>query len=163
MKSLFVVRHAKSDWNSAAQTDFDRPLNDRGNKDAPLMAKRMFDQGHKLDVLISSNAMRAKTTAQFFADVYGYKTKNIILVPELYHAPAQQFYDTIKWIDDSLQHVAIFSHNPGITHFVNSLGVAIVDDMPTCGIFGITVEASRWSDFEKAKKTFLYFDYPKMG
>jgi phosphohistidine phosphatase len=91
MKSLFVVRHAKSDWNSAAQTDFDRPLNDRGNKDAPLMAKRMFDQGHKLDVLISSNAMRAKTTAQFFADAYGYKTKNIILVPELYHALRNSF------------------------------------------------------------------------
>ncbi len=161
MKSLFVIRHAKSDWNSAAQTDFDRPLNDRGNKDAPMMAKRMFAQAHKIDALVSSNAMRAKTTAAFFAEAYGFKTKDILLIPELYHAPAQQFYETIANLEDGHNHIAIFSHNPGITHFVNSLGVAIVDDMPTCGIFGITVDIEHWKDFEKGKKTFLYFDYPK--
>jgi phosphohistidine phosphatase len=161
MKSLFVIRHAKSDWSSGASTDFDRPLNERGFKDAPMMAKRMHAQAHKIDAFISSNAMRAKTTAAFFAEAYGSKAKDILLIPELYHAPAQQFYETIAKVDDALNHIAIFSHNPGITHFVNSLGVAIVDDMPTCAIFGITVDIANWKDFEKAKKTFLYFDYPK--
>lgn len=161
MKRVLLVRHAKSSWNSAAETDFDRPLNDRGHKDAPEMAKRLEKKGISIDALVSSNAVRALTTAEYFAKEFDIKKKQIILVPELYLAPPENFFKVISGLDDDLKTVAIFSHNPGITEFVNQLSDVHVDDMPTCAVFAISTEISQWSEFAKSRKQFLFFDYPK--
>ena len=121
IKSLLLVRHAKSSWEDLSQKDFDRPLNDRGKKDAPAMAKHFRKEKNiKLDTIISSPAKRAFSTAKFFADEFDIKKKNIIEKPELYEASIEDFYTAIESIDDDYDSVALFSHNPGITAFLTS-------------------------------------------
>jgi phosphohistidine phosphatase len=161
MKTLLLVRHAKSSWGDFTLPDFDRPLNERGKHDAPMMAKRLFDKGVKIDALVSSPAKRAKRTAQAFAEVLGNDQDKILFREELYMAGVDAFFKVIEELVDSINTAAIFSHNPGITAFANMLQVAEIDEMPTCSIFAITSSAENWSDFRKAKKKFLFFDFPK--
>jgi phosphohistidine phosphatase len=161
MKSVLIIRHAKSSWDHVLQKDFDRPLNERGYKDAPAMAKRLLEKNIAIDAFISSPAARAYTTAAYFAKCYGKKEQDIITVPALYEAAAQVFYNVIKKTDDVFDDIAIFAHNPGITDFVNGLTTTRIDSMPTCAIFVVRADINSWKDFEKAKKTFWFFDYPK--
>jgi len=161
MKTLFLVRHAKSSWDDPLQNDFDRPLNSRGKKDAPAMAKRLQDRKVAIDTFVSSPAKRAKRTAQAFAEIYHSTEEKILYRTELYHADAETFFAVIESLADSGKNIAIFSHNPGITDFVNRLSVADLVEMPTCSIFALTVETNEWKNFRKAKKGFLFFDYPK--
>jgi phosphohistidine phosphatase len=162
MKQLFVIRHAKSSWANLGQDDFNRPLNDRGERDAPVMAKRLWDKGIRLDAIISSPAVRAFATAAFFGEKFGFKKMDIITIERLYHAPAETFYDVIaNDLNNKWETIAIFSHNPGISYFIDSLGLLDVDNMPTCGIFGLQADIKDWSEFAKAEKQFVLFDYPK--
>jgi len=166
MKHLLIIRHAKSSWNGIIPNDFDRTLNDRGHRDAPVMAKRMMDRKLQLDAIITSTALRAFTTAKYFASVNTIDTSQTIPIiekDELYLAESSVFFDVISKISDDYKNIAIFSHNPGITNFINKLGVAHIDEMPTCGIFAVTIETKSWIDFKKSKKNFLFFDYPKNG
>lgn len=161
-KSLLIVRHAKSSWADLSQKDFDRPLNDRGKKDAPAMAKRVHKEKNvELDAIVSSPAKRAITTAKFFAEEFDIKKKNIIEWPELYEASIDKFYKAVSNLSDEYSTVALFSHNPGITAFVNDLTNTRVDDMPTCAVFAIHIKADSWKAFENAEKEFWFFDYPK--
>lgn len=163
-KTLLIVRHAKSSWDIGSLNDFERPLNDRGKKDAPIMAKRLLDKQITIDAFVSSPAKRAKKTAELFCEVYGKPDDQIVFISKLYHAPLEVFYEVIEELEETLSKVAIFSHNPGITDFVNSLVDAVhIDNMPTCGVFAIQAQAGKWKDFKKAKKELLFFDYPKLG
>ena len=161
MKTLFIVRHAKSSWDDPSQSDFDRPLNERGKRDAPKMAKRLRDKKFEIEVFISSPAKRAKKTALYFMEEYDAKQKELVLVNHLYEANTSAFFDAVKNIDNKYDHAALFSHNPGITAFVNSLTDQVIPEMPTCAIFGIKILTESWKDFETAKKELLLFDYPK--
>lgn len=162
MKKLIVVRHAKSSWAQVSQTDFERPLNERGERDAPQMAMRLKDREIKIDRFISSPAKRARQTCKAFCKIYGYNPDNIVFIDKLYHAPRTVFYEIIGDLDDADENVIIFSHNPGISDFVNSLCHDVfIDNMPTCGIFTVEAAISQWTAFEKAEKKFLFFDYPK--
>lgn len=161
MKKLLFIRHAKSSWNDITQKDFDRPLNDRGHKDAPVMAKRLLKQDITIDAFVSSPAVRALATAQYFAEAYEVKKKKIVEEHSLYLAEPEVFFNIISKLDDDDKTVAIFSHNPGITEFVNELGVARIDDMPTCAIFGVKADIKSWKDFKDAEKKFWFFDCPK--
>ena len=161
MKTLLLIRHAKSSWDHAHLTDFERPLNDRGKKDAPLMAKKVKERKLKIDRFISSPAKRAKKTATIFMEEYELKEKDLVVVPSLYEASEKNFYDSIENINDKDDVVALFSHNPGITDFVNRLTDKNIDNMPTCAVFAIKIKTKKWKDFEKAEKEFLFFDYPK--
>ena len=161
-KILLVVRHAKSSWEIGTLSDFERSLNERGKKDAPMMAKRLIDKKIKIDAFVASPAKRAKKTAELFCEQYHQPTDSIEFISSLYHAGEEDFYAVVEQLDDRFDTVAIFSHNPGITYFVNTLSEQVqVDDMPTCGIYAIKVHTKKWSDFKKAKKEFLFFDYPK--
>jgi len=125
------------------------------------MAKRLSDKKIKIDTFISSPAKRAKKTALFFAKEFGVDEKDVIYKTELYAAPSEVFYDVIEKLDDDADNVAIFSHNPGITEFANSLTDVRADDMPTCSIFAIKSEVKKWNEFRGSKKVFWFFDYPK--
>lgn len=160
MKTVLLVRHAKSSWDNTALKDFDRTLNDRGLRDAPIMAKRLLDKKVAIDGFISSPALRAITTCTIFAKTYG-KENSIITYKDLYNAPPLVFSKVIKAAGNNLNNVAIFAHNPGITDFANSLTNTRIDDMPTCAIFAVQADIDSWTAFEKADKTFLFFDYPK--
>jgi len=161
MKTLLLVRHAKSSWGDFSLPDFERPLNERGKHDAPMMAKRILNKGIALDLLVSSPAKRAKKTAQAFAEVLGIDKDSIRYEEDLYMAGVEQFFSVISRLDDSFNHIAIFSHNPGITSFANVLQVANIDEMPTCSILAIKIKTKSWSDFRKAGKELWFFDYPK--
>jgi phosphohistidine phosphatase len=161
MKKLIVVRHAKSSWAEEGLSDIDRPLNDRGKKDAPEMARRLKEKDIKIDLFISSPAKRAKRTACYFAKEYKVDKKNIVLLDKLYTADLESFYDAIQRLSNDEKTVALFSHNPGITEFVNTLSNIRVDNMPTCGVFAVQSEAESWADFKASEKNFLFFDYPK--
>ena len=163
MKTLLLIRHAKSSWDDISLSDFDRPLNDRGKKDAPMMARRLSDKKIKIDSFVSSPAKRAKRTAVFFAKEFGIDENQIVFKTELYSAPKEIFYEVIEKLDNVADHVAIFSHNPGITDFVNSLTDVHADDMPTCSVFAIKTDAKKWNQFRTSNKEFWFFDYPKLS
>ncbi|MBC7890441.1 MAG: histidine phosphatase family protein [Ferruginibacter sp.] len=162
-KILLVVRHAKSSWDIGTLNDFERPLNDRGKKDAPMMAKRIIDKKLGVDAFVSSPAKRAKKTAELFCEAYNKPADSIGYVSMLYQATAEDFYEVVEHLDDSFNTVAVFSHNPGITEFVNTLTDIKIDNMPTCSIYALQVRLKKWADFKKAAKDFLFFDYPKLA
>ncbi len=157
-----MIRHAKSSWATIGQDDFDRPLNERGLQDAPMMARRLLEKKIGIDVLLSSSAKRAHTTAKLFAVEYGLGNDRIVTSKKLYHAGPETFFEVIGSLDDSLRTLAVFSHNPGITSFVNMLTDARIDNMPTCAVFAIKTTADRWAALKKADNHFWFFDYPKM-
>ena len=161
MKTLLIIRHAKSD-QSFFRNDFERPLNERGKQDAPVIAKRLIDKNIGIDAFVASPAKRAKKTAELFCETYKGNAENIFFISALYNAPANVFYEVIKQLNDTFNTVAIFAHNPGITYFANLLVNDFrIDNMPTCAVFAVQISVSHWKDFAKAKKEFLFFDYPK--
>ena len=161
-KLLFLVRHAKSSWDDPSLSDLERPLNERGKKDAPEMAKRLNSKKLRIDAFVSSPAKRARQTCKYFTKEFDAKKKNIVREPKLYEAGDQSFYEVIEGFKNKWDSVAVFSHNPGITSFANSLTENHVDDMPTCSVLAIKIDADKWKDFKTAKKTFLFFEYPKV-
>lgn len=162
MKTLLLIRHAKSSWDDINQKDFDRPLNERGKKDASAMAKIIRkEKDAELDAIISSPAKRAFETAKYFSKEFNIKKKHIIEIPKLYEPDIDAFYNAIINLDDDYKSVALFSHNPGITAFVNQLTNVHVDDMPTCSIFALRILNKEWKNFEQAEKEFWFFEYPK--
>ncbi len=162
MKTLLIVRHAKSSWDVIGLNDFDRTLNDRGKKDAPIMAQRLLAKKIKIDSFVSSPAKRAKKTAEFFCAAYKKSKADITFISALYHADSNNFFEVVEQLGDDVDSVAIFSHNPGITDFANQLvDDFTIDNVPTCGIFAVKTDIAKWKDFAKAKKELLFFDYPK--
>ncbi len=163
-RNLVLIRHAKSDWSTPGQQDFDRPLNERGKRDAPVMGQRLKDKGLVPDLILSSPAKRAATTARLIADATGYGRDNIQWIDRLYHCSAHTFEDVIltAGIPDEVKTVFLFAHNPGITHFANETTEAWqIDNIPTCGVVALTFDAAGWSDYTSVKHSLLFFDYPK--
>lgn len=161
MKTLIIVRHAKSGWDDASLPDFERPLSDRGKSDAPMMAQRLKDRSIGIDAFISSPAKRAKKTAEAFMKVYGKEKSELQLIPSLYEARLKDFYNAVENIDDQYKSAALFSHNPGITDFVNSFECSPYYNMPTSGVFAVKIKTDKWEEIQVAEKEFLFFDYPK--
>jgi len=143
-------------------SDFDRPLNERGKRDAPEMADRLLKKKIPIDAFITSPAKRARKTAAVFAKTFGSQKEDLKLQDELYHPSDAAFFNVITQLSDPVKTIAIFSHNPGITDFVNLLTNVRIDNVPTCGMFAISFNGD-WSDFRQAEKNFLFFDYPKNG
>jgi phosphohistidine phosphatase len=160
MKTLLLIRHAKSSWDAPGLSDADRPLNDRGKKDAPEMAKRLKKRNLSIDQFISSTAKRARKTAKYFAEEYDVKKDSIKEVEDLYMATTPGFIKTIEDTRNKHDVIALFSHNPGITEFANSLTDTRIDDMPTCSVFAVQANVDDWKEFMNAEKKFLFFDYP---
>ena len=125
------------------------------------MAERIKDKKMKIDLFVSSPAKRAKKTAKIFMKIYDESKKNLLLIPALYEASLLNFYDTLEIIDDKYDSIALFSHNPGITEFANSLTDYKIDNIPTCGVFAVSIQIKKWSEFRNAGKQLLFFDFPK--
>jgi len=161
MKTLLLVRHAKSSWEEPGVQDIDRPLNERGKQDAPEMAKRLKDKKIDIDLFVSSPAKRARRTAKFFAEEFDVKKGDIVLEEELYLASPSSFMNVINGLEKKYDTVALFAHNPGITELANQLTAVRIDNMPTCSVFAVQADTESWKHFESAEKNFLFFDYPK--
>lgn len=163
MKILLLIRHAKSSWDDAGKTDFDRPLNARGLKDAEEMPLRLLSKIKSIDAFISSPAKRAKATAEKFAAAYKVGKDKILFEEGLYLAHESFFYELVSNTTDNFNTIAVFSHNPGITEFANTLTQTIkTDNIPTCGIFAVKSAIDKWKDFGAATRELLFYDYPKL-
>lgn len=161
-RTLVLIRHAKSSWANPLQSDFERPLNERGEQDVPIMGERLKQMNIIPGLIISSTAKRARQTAQKIAKALGYSEEKILCVDKLYHCIHSVFEEVIEETGSQYETVFIVAHNPGITDFVNELTPGFsIDNMPTCGIVGAHIDAEEWSDFGIAKKEVFLFEYPK--
>jgi len=160
MKTLFLVRHAKSSWDNAALPDKERPLNDRGRRDAPKMGERLAKLGVKPDLILSSPAVRALSTAQIVAEKLDYRRKDIVVTERLYAAEVDDLLDVIRQLGDELKCVMLFGHNPEFTELAHRLSGEIAH-MPTCAIAEFTFDAKSWSGIDSIKPTQILLDYPK--
>lgn len=161
-KTLYLVRHAKSSWKHAELDDSERPLNKRGKRDAPMMGKILRERGEIPELLISSPAKRALSTAKLFAEELGYHKKNIIVNKDLYFADINNYLELIEETDDSLNKIMLFSHNPGITYFANYLSGSNIENIPTTGIVRIDLPVKSWKDIINTKGELMFFISPKM-
>jgi phosphohistidine phosphatase len=162
MKTLYLVRHAKSSWGDPAVPDRDRPVNERGLRDLTAMGKRLAQRDVKLDVMLTSPAVRALTTAEHLAKALGIKRKEIVVVERLYAAPAKDLLDVIEGLDDKRRRVMLVAHNPGLTELAQHFAGEITD-MPTCAIAEFRFAVPSWSDLGKAEPGCVVFDFPKNG
>ena len=161
MKTLILTRHAKSEWGDLLQKDYDRTLNERGLRDAPLMGLRLSKRNLRIDALISSTAKRAEQTTLLIAASLGFNTERIHWFDTLYHASPSVIQDVLMETDDRYDTVLVVCHNNGLTDFANALAGDVTDNIPTCGMMAFTIDTVCWSDIAMAKKTLLFYDYPK--
>ena len=162
MKQLIVVRHAKSDWGNPDLRDFDRPLNKRGKTNAPEMAHRLVKKGIKPQLIVSSPALRALTTAKFFADTWQMPLSAIQEEPSIYEAPVSSLLNVINNLDNKFEQIAMFGHNPGLTDLVGYLNGHIYE-MPTCGVVILEFPFDDWAMISEGTGKVVLFDYPKSG
>lgn len=161
MKNLILVRHAKSSWDNAGLSDMERPLNKRGKHDAPMMGRILAGKGEKPDLIISSPAKRALSTAKRISVELGYERSSIKINNSLYMADNDDFLRVIGEVKDEVSCLMIFSHNYGITDFVNSITGESISNIPTCGIVKAELNLDSWSDIINTKGKMIYFEYPK--
>jgi len=161
MKQLLLVRHAKSDWNNSELSDFDRPLNKRGAKDAPEMAERLLNKHIIPQAIISSPALRAITTAKSFADTFNIDKSLIITEQQIYEASLNTLLNIVNSIDNKYDFVALFGHNPGLTNLAISLCDTRVYDIPTCGVMLIEFPFDDWKMISKDTGIQKLYDFPK--
>ena len=160
MKTLFLIRHAKSSWGDTALPDKDRPLNDRGRRDAPKIGERLAKRDVKPDLILSSPAMRALKTAEIIAKKLDYRRKDIVVDDRLYAVGADDLLDVIHKLGAKLERVMLFGHNPELTELAHRLSSKITH-MPTCAVAEFTFDAKSWSKIGKVKPAKVTLDYPK--
>lgn len=161
MKTLYLLRHAKSSWSDPDLRDFERPLSARGLADVERMAARFRASGRRLDCIVSSPAVRAKTTAQLFAEGIGYTAAPIVSNPELYFAGAAMFLKAVRLVDDEVAAALLVGHNPAITEFLNVLCQSDIENIPTCGLAQVTLPNDHWADVQLGNGRLTSFEYPK--
>ncbi len=157
---LYLVRHAKSSWDDRDLPDHERPLNDRGLSDAPRMFERLCTSAPKPEFILSSDAVRAASTARFLLQALGIEPESLSFDHALYHASPQNIVAAARALPESITTAAIVGHNPGMTYAANDLVDNLdLDNLPTCGIVGIEFTAKRWQDLDTGALS--YFDFPK--
>ncbi|NOZ24470.1 MAG: histidine phosphatase family protein [Planctomycetes bacterium] len=161
MKTLYLVRHAKSSWKDPEQTDIDRPLNKRGQKDAPLMGKVLKKAGAKPDIILSSPANRAITTAQVIAEKLGYPKEDIAEVQAIYGADVGDLLQVIRRIDDAHESAMMFGHNPTFHELAESLTDTTIEKLPTCAVVCVEFDVDSWGKVERKGGARKFMDYPK--
>ncbi len=159
MKTLYIVRHAKSSWTYEGIADIDRPLKKRGINDAHLMSKYLAKKIKRPDVFISSVANRALHTGVIFCQNFNYPFSNLKIKKELYSFSDGYLVKTVKALDDSFDSAIIFSHDHGINTFVNKFGSKPIAHVTTCGVIGIVFDEKHWKDIKKGST--ILVEFPK--
>jgi phosphohistidine phosphatase len=161
MLRLILLRHGKSNWDGPRLDDFERPLAPRGLRDVPEMGRRLARRAQPPDLVISSTAVRALTTARAVARELGYSEDRIVEEPGLYHASAATMLSYIRRAPDDAGTVLVVGHNPGITELANMLADFRLDNMPTSGMLCAEFETRSWADIDPAHARLAWFDSPK--
>ena len=162
MKSLYLIRHAKSSWATASLSDFERPLKSRGLSDATLMGKILFKKSLTIDLIRSSPANRAISTARLIAQEIKYPLDEIQTVKKMYHATMDDLLSIIYFENDEYDNVALFGHNPTFTDLSNYFTNAQIMNVPTTGIVAITFDTQNWGEVSPQNASLKFFEYPKL-
>ena len=160
MKTLFLGRHAKSSWDHPDLTDYERPLNDRGERNAPDTGRRLAAKYPPPDLIVSSSAVRARTTAAILAKEWGYE-REVILETSLYEATQSSMLDRINLFGEDVASALIVAHNPTTTWLATSLANVSIPNVPTCGIVALRIPCETWGELEIGGAELIEFDYPK--
>lgn len=160
MKTLFLVRHAKASRDDPSLDDRDRPLTERGQRDAPKMGKRLAKRGVKVDAIISSPATRARATAELIADEIGYKRNRITYDERIYDAAPETLLDIACDLDDALSTVMLVGHNPGFSELAQIFSDEI-GDLPTCGLVELLFGVAHWAALDAGTLASFTLDTPK--
>ncbi len=160
MKTLLIIRHAKSSWGNPNFQDFDRPLNNRGERDAPFMAKLISNKSIKPDVIVSSPANRAYATAIEFAKAFGYPEKKINMDKGIYSHGQGHILSILRNLASNINTICIFGHNPDLTYLATYLSGQLFDNVPTCGVVCIDFDVDVWGDIDNQNGTLRFFEYP---
>jgi phosphohistidine phosphatase len=158
---LYLIRHAKSSWDFPELDDYERPLNDRGLKNAPEVGKHLVGLSIKPDLLISSPAKRAIDTCKLIAKEFKYPEAQIKTDNLIYHASVIELYQVLRQLNDKYKTVFLFGHNPGLSDFGNSLSGEYFEDIPTCGVLGLEIQEEKWAETKKGSAKVSLFEYPK--
>src|SRR3989454_8020462 len=150
MKSVLLLRHAKSSWKHPELADHDRPLNKRGKRDAPLIGRLLKKKGLVPDIIISSTAIRARSTAEAVAKASGYKGE-IVLDKSLYAAGPDAYFSVIQDLSNEYVRALIIGHNPGLEELVEML-TGEIHLMPTCSLAHVKFHVDKWSDIDNKIK-----------
>lgn len=162
MKTLFLIRHAKSSWSDPSLMDFDRPLNKRGKRDAPFMGKRLSEAVGGVDLFLSSSAKRAAKTAKIIAGKIGFDKRAIDFRDEIYHADVVGLLQIIRSTDAGVNSLCLVGHNYVITDLAEFLSGETLINIPTCGIVAIGFRDRGWNQISGDDGELLFFDYPKL-
>jgi phosphohistidine phosphatase len=160
MKTIFLIRHAKSSWNNHLLEDHQRPLNKRGLSDAPMMGELLKKEFPPPEKIICSTAHRAKETAEIIKGVW-FPKKTIDFMDLLYEQPASNILSLIQNIQKEINSLALFFHNPTITYLGNLLASLSISNIPTCGVLILSCKEKNWGSVEVGNCELISFNYPK--
>ncbi|UZR94490.1 SixA phosphatase family protein [Chondrinema litorale] len=161
MKTLYLVRHAKSSWKDDSLDDFERPLNKRGQRDAPFMGDKLKEQKIIPDLVISSPAKRAKSTAKIIAKKIGYDPDDIKWKKKIYDAFTEDLLKIIRDQKKDIDSLMLVGHNPELTSLSNYLTDFRIYNIPTTGISCIRFYCDTWEEVQPKAGEQVFFDYPK--
>lgn len=161
MKTLTIVRHAKSSWKDSSLPDKQRPLNRRGERDAPEMGRRIHEHGIRPSLIVSSPAVRAWTTAKVIAHAINYPREFLQKEDSLYLASLDEILDVIVAQDNGFNNLMVVGHNPGLTDVVNFLVPGLTNNLPTAGVVSVQIDQDNWSLYDRPATELLVHDWPK--
>jgi len=161
MKTLYIVRHAKSSWKHPELGDDERPLLEKGKKRTRKIINYLLEKDTSVDLIISSYAVRALETARIIAHAIGYPEDEIRISQQLYHASSERIYDQFFDLSDEISSLMIVGHNPTFTNFANQFLDDKIDWLPTSGVVSITFDTNTWTDVPLAKYKTNFVIYPK--
>lgn len=161
MKNLILIRHAKSSWDNPDWSDFDRPLNKRGLRDAPFMANLLSKKGISPDLIISSTAKRASETAQFFCEAFNYNFDNLQKDLGIYERGSKYIINLLSKLDNKINTVFIIGHNPDITSMATYFSGEFFDNVPTCGIIGVKFNFDAWENITTKNGELMFSEFPR--
>lgn len=155
MKTIFLLRHAKSSWDNSALSDFERPLNERGLRTAPFMGEVIVERGYAPSIIVSSPATRAKTTAELLG-----LSAPIRLDDRIYEASPNTLRTVASEIDDAMDSAMLVGHNPGLEGFIRYL-TGELEPMPTAALAVIELDIESWKDVDADSGTIVEIIRPK--
>ncbi|MGD9056124.1 MAG: histidine phosphatase family protein [Desulfobacterales bacterium] len=161
MKTLYLVRHAKSSWKYPRLDDFERPLNKRGRKNAPFMGSILRELKVSPDLIVSSPANRAAMTARIIAATLEYPLEDICYSEAIYEFGEKALIDVVKEIDDDVNQAMVVGHNPATNGLANYIGDQSIGNIPTCGVFCVELDIASWSNIKEHCGKVKFFEYPK--
>ena len=162
MKTLYLMRHAKSSWSFDELRDNERPLNDRGREDAPRMGQALAKRDIHPDLLVSSPAVRAQSTAVLVARELDYDRERIQIEPAIYQADLDTLLEIIRALPDEAESVLLTGHNPTISDVANYLSPSpLSEEMPTAAVVCLRFDTEKWEDVKRANAEFYFYDCPR--